>query len=373
MSQVSVLTPSFPRYEGDYHGSFIKSLCDELANDVDIRVIAPRSRTMGEVTLSYPVKRFAYMPNSRMEYIAEGTIKNAPRNVLVELPFYLLSAYTNTILSKSNLIHTHLAIPLGLVGTNNPKKTPHIITCHGSDITYPVDKSVYKPFLRHVLRKADYIVAVSNFIKKQAIHIGANPDKIETVYLGVDVDKFKLVAKNNDIPVIGTLARLVPEKNIEEILHAAKLLQRFIDFRLKIGGDGPELVNLKRISNRLGVKAEFTGRVTDPVSFHQSLDVFILASNREGLSISLQEAMSCGTVPVTVKGNGCIELVRDGYNGFLYESGNLNMLVDKIIEAVEDRDMFQRARKTIVKKFDNKITSKRYLQLYSDLGIFFKR
>jgi L-malate glycosyltransferase len=169
------------------------------------------------------------------------------------------------------------------------------------------------------------------------------------------------------------LARLVPEKNIEEILHAAKLLQRFIDFRLKIGGDGPELVNLKRISNRLGVKAEFTGRVTDPVSFHQSLDVFILASNREGLSISLQEAMSCGTVPVTVKGNGCIELVRDGYNGFLYESGNLNMLVDKIIEAVEDRDMFQRARKTIVKKFDNKITSKRYLQLYSDLGIFFKR
>ena len=371
MSKVTVLTPSYPRYPRDYHGAFIKSLCDNLAPHIQLEVIAPRTRTMKPINTGYPVKRFPYMPTRRMEYIGEETIKNAPRGRLTALPAYLLSAYLHTISSSSDLIHTHLAIPLGLIAAHNPKKTPQLITCHGSDITYPIEKPVYRPLLRKTLRKADRVVAVSKYIETLALKLGANQDTVTTIYLGVDVEKFKPTKKQSHL-TIGTLGRLIPEKNIQELLYATKLLENKIDIKLRIGGDGPDQHRLIKLAEKLNLDADFPGRIHHPASFHQSLDVFILASNREGLSISLQEAMSSGVVPVAVDNYGCRELIKDGVNGYLYESGDQEMLSRKILDAIGDRESGRRARETIVTHFNNETATRQYLELYSALGMSFK-
>ncbi len=371
VSQVAVLTPSFPRYPCDYHGIFIKSLCDQLSKHVNIEVIAPRTKTLRPIHSDYPIKRFSYMPSRRMEYIAEATMKNASKTVLAILPVYLASAYTYIITSKSNLIHTHLAIPLGLLAAHNPKRTPQLITCHGSDVTYPIEKPVYRPILRHVLIKADRIAAVSRYVRNLAVRLGADPRKTETIYLGVDVEKFKPKRKGHKI-TIGTLGRLVPEKNIHEILYAAKLIPPKVDFKIRIGGDGPEQRRLMKLAGKLNLDAEFTGRVNDPVGFHQSLDVFILASRRERLSMSLQEAMSCGAVPVAVDGSGCSELVRDQINGYLFKSGDEKRLAANILKAINNQKTGYNARDTIVKHFNSETATQNYLNLYSKLGISFK-
>jgi glycosyltransferase involved in cell wall biosynthesis len=371
VSQVSVLTPSFPRYPGDYHGVFIKHLCDQLARHVNLEVIAPRTRTLRPIHSDYPIKRFPYMPSSRMEYIAEATMKNASKTVLTLLPAYLASAYINTIASESRLIHTHLAIPLGLIAAHNPKKTPQLITCHGSDVTYPVEKPIYHPIVRLVLRKADRIAAVSKYVHNLTVRLGADSRKTETIYLGVDVDRFKPEKKSHKI-TIGTLGRLVPEKNIHEILYAAKLIQPKVDFKIRLGGDGPEQPRLMKLAQKLDLEAEFTGRVSDPVGFHQSLDVFILASGREGLSMSLQEAMSCGAVPVAVNGSGCNELISDEINGYIFEAGDRKMLAAKILEAINNQKIGCKARDIIVKHFNSETATMKYLKLYSELGISFK-
>ena len=237
MSQVTVLTPSFPRYPGDYHGVFIKDLCDRLSKHVSLYVIAPRTRTHSEINNTYPIHRFPYLPFQQMEYLAEETMKNAPTLNLTCLPAYLASAYHQIIRTQSMLIHTHLAIPLGTLAAHNPRKTPQLITCHGSDITYPTEHRLYQPITRRTLQKADHIVTVSNYIREKAIQLEANPKKTETIYLGVDTDRFK-PKKQNQKPTIGTLGRLVPEKNIDELLHAAKYLQTKLDLHVKIGGDG---------------------------------------------------------------------------------------------------------------------------------------
>jgi glycosyltransferase involved in cell wall biosynthesis len=54
-------------------------------------------------------------------------------------------------------------------------------------------------------------------VRALAVGLGANPEKTETIYLGVDVEKFKPTKKRKRI-TIGTLGRLIPEKNIQEIL-----------------------------------------------------------------------------------------------------------------------------------------------------------
>jgi glycosyltransferase involved in cell wall biosynthesis len=372
VSRVTVLTPSFPRYNSDYHGIFIKSLCDELVKYVNLEVLAPRTKTLKTTSLPYPVKRFPYMPSKRMEYIAEATMKNAPRIILAALPAYLASAYIHTVSVNSDLIHTHLAIPLGFLAAHNPRKTPQLITCHGSDITYPLEKLYYRAFTRKTLRKADRIATVSEYIKRLAIKQGAEPQKTETIYLGVDVDRFKPSKKSKSI-TIGTLGRLVPEKRIDTILYAAKMLQEKIDFKLRIGGDGPDQPRLMRLSNKLQLNAEFTGRVIDPVAFHQSLDVFVLASSREGLSISLQEAMACGVKPVAVKAHSTREIIEEGVNGYLFNPDSQGKMVEKIQQAINNREMALKAREKIRQQFNSKKATEKYLELYNELGIFFKR
>jgi len=80
----------------------------------------------------------------------------------------------------------------------------------------------------------------------------------------------------------------------------------------------------------------FLGEVHDPAGFHGLCDVSVLASVREGLSISLQEAMATACVPVAGDGVGCRELVRDGENGYLFQPGDVNSLSEKILQALED-------------------------------------
>jgi glycosyltransferase involved in cell wall biosynthesis len=366
--QVAVLTPSFPRYEGDYHGVFIKELCDNLSKHVSLEIIAPRTRTQQPWRNDYSIHRFPYMPSSRMEFIAEATMKNASRMITACLPAYLASVYFQIIKTSAQLIHTHLAIPMGVLAAFNPRKTPQLITCHGSDITYPMEKPIYLPITQKTLRKADYVATVSNYIKEQAIKLGASPEKTETIYLGVDTDRFKPRKKNTI--TIGTLGRLVPEKNIDEIIYAAKILAEKTDFRFIIGGDGPDKNRLMKLASNLGVDALFLGRVHDPIRFHQNLDVFVLASKREGLSISLQEAMSCSAVPVTVDGFGCNEIIYDEINGYLYETGNHEMLAKRILDAIEKPSLGIEARNTIVQRFNSRKAAQRYLELYRELGIF---
>ena len=157
--RVLVFTPSFPRFKGDFHGGFIKSLCDILSQHVEIQVLAPRTRTMEPYEVDYAVHRFPYLPSKRMEYVAESTMKNAPAINLAGLPAYLASALYHLLASDTDLIHTHLAIPLGILALLS--RIPQIITCHGSDLTYPIDNPQYLPFTRMVLRKTGFVVTVS--------------------------------------------------------------------------------------------------------------------------------------------------------------------------------------------------------------------
>ena len=362
---VSVLTPCFPRFESDYHGLFVKELCDNLEKEVALTVLAPRTRTLGVLKTGYPVNRFPYLPCQRLENLPEATMKGASISRLVELPFYMFSAYKALSLSSPSVIHTHLAIPLGFFSSLVNK--PSLITCHCSDLTFPLERRAYLPFTKKALKKTSRVVTVSRYLQNLACKLGSEPKKTETIYLGVDAMRF-IRCKKRGALTIGILGRLVPQKNIEDLILAAGLLQERYDIHLRIGGDGPMREYLENYALRLGLESvEFCVVVSDPVQFHQSLDVFVLCSTREQLSISLQEAMSSGVVPVAVNACGCNELIGHGVNGFLFKPRNVPDLVRKL-ELSFDSGLGFKARKTILDNFDSKINSKKYLKIYSELG-----
>jgi glycosyltransferase involved in cell wall biosynthesis len=375
---VLVVTPCYPRFPGDFNGGFVRDLCLRLAErGVDLMVLAPRSRTMGPQDAPYPVRRFPYLPLQGAESLPEETMKGAPLGRLIQLPLYMASAIIHASAGEPALIHSHIAIPLGFAVSLAPVKAPRIITCHGSDCTLPLDNPAYRPFTRHALRRADAVVTVSKYVETLARRLGAR--NVETIYLGVDTLRFKppvdrrALRAGFGVPdgalVVGTLGRLVREKNIPDLIEAAETVSKKLDAFFLIGGDGPERSRLEAVAREKGLSnMVFTGAIRDTPSFLGLLDVFTFPSSREGLSLSLQEAMATGCVPVAAKGHGSDEVIEEGENGFLHPPGDAAALAEKIIEAADNLHLSKKARSTIVQRFDAEAGADRYAELYHRLA-----
>lgn len=362
--RVLVFTPSYPRYSGDYHGSFIQALCERLASHVELTILAPRSRTMNPHYEHIEVKRFPYLPFRRCELVAEQTLVDAPIVHLAQLPAYLLSAYLNHLKDDYDLVHTHLAIPFGLLASHNPRKVAQLITCHGSDCTLPYRSAFYAPATRHALRKADHVVTVSRYLERLAYGLGASPTRTETIYMGVDVNRFR-PGPRSKLQTIGTLGRVIPGKNMEDLLRAVGILQRKRDVRLIIGGEGTHLPTLKKMSLKLGLNDTiFVGRVNNAPAFHSKCNVFTLASVREGLSVSLQEAMASGCVPVAADSFSSRELIAHNVNGFLYKSKDVRSLATRLEDALDNPGIGAVARETVLAHFNLDRNYKKYLSAY---------
>jgi glycosyltransferase involved in cell wall biosynthesis len=116
------------------------------------------------------------------------------------------------------------------------------------------------------------------------------------------------------------VARLVPEKDIELFIEAAKLLGReYVDARFLIVGDGPCRSNLTRCASENGLdgKISFLGERDDVPQLLANADVFWLTSKWEGLPNVVLEAMACGKPVVARDVGACRELIDHGESGFL--------------------------------------------------------
>jgi len=376
--RVLALASSYPRFGRDYHGRFIHDLCLRLhENGIDIKVLAPLSRSTEPYPCPFEVARFPYMPSRRIALLSERTMKGAPIGNLAQLPAYLASAFAYIAKERSMILHAHMALPMGFVASLDRKKRALVVTCHGSDCTLPYANATFRPFLRRVFSRADRLVAVSKYVKKMAEYLGAPSVKTEVVYLGVNTERFSpphdrrelrgRAGLPEDFPVVGTLGRLVPHKRVEDIIEAARLVSGRMDALFLIGGGGPTERALRELARDLE-NVVFLGEVFNPALFHRLCDVFVLASVREGLSVSLQEAMATGCTPVAVDGFGCRELIEDGENGYLFELGSVDELASKLSEALEGPSLGGRARERILGAFDMDENVKRYIEIYRELA-----
>ncbi|MBN1682218.1 glycosyltransferase family 4 protein [Candidatus Bathyarchaeota archaeon] len=375
--RVLIVTPSFPRFLGDFHGRFIYDQCQSLFNlGIEIQVLTPRSKSSTEYTSLYPIERFKYLPFQDYEMLSDQTMKGAPIPYLLQLPPYLLSSYIKMATRNVDLIHCHIAIPLGFISVLTRNMVPKVITCHGSDCTLPLKYPLLRPFLRYTLSNCDLVISVSEYINKLAQINGSKRNII--LPLGIDTNRFRPLAKKTilkqklgipeNVPIIGTLGRIVPEKCIDDFIMASSILSKKNDFYYVVGGNGPYLNYIKKLAEKLEIKnILFTGTVINSEKFLQIIDVYVLTSINEGLSLSLQEAMATGCVPVAATGCGCEEIIQDKINGYLFQPHEILTLSNKILKAVENKKIGTKARSTIIDKFNIKKTIVEQIEIYKEL------
>ncbi|WP_447964963.1 glycosyltransferase [Nitrospira sp. Ecomares 2.1] len=139
--------------------------------------------------------------------------------------------------------------------------------------------------------------------------------------------------------VVGTVARLSPEKGIHHLLHAYSVLQaRGIALRLILVGDGPQRGELEALAEGLGISSsvEFMGYQENVEIFLSTFDFFVLPSLTEGIPLSLLEAMANGLPVVATNVGGIPEIIVHQESGLLIPPGNPEDIAQALSRLIQD-------------------------------------
>ncbi|MDI6709614.1 MAG: glycosyltransferase family 4 protein [Thermoanaerobacterales bacterium] len=236
---------------------------------------------------------------------------------------------------RIDLVHVHGA-KAGLVGRPAARLggvRGIIYTVHNS-ILYEDWPAWKRWMLAHaeagLSRLTDRIITVSENLRRELIEReGIEASRIVTIYNGIAPGRFDAgsgartairweLGLAGDAPVIGTVARLAPQKGITYLIRALALLrERMPDVRGVVVGDGPLRATLEREAEECGVPVVFAGYRTDIPALMAAFDVFVLPSVTEGLPLIVLEAMASGRAVVATAVGGLPEAVAEGETGLL--------------------------------------------------------
>jgi glycosyltransferase involved in cell wall biosynthesis len=143
-----------------------------------------------------------------------------------------------------------------------------------------------------------------------------------------------------DQKLVVCTARLIPEKGVTEYIEAAKRIVRTRgDVFFILVGIGPLSERLKASVKEAGLESRIRvlGWRNDVPDLMQSADLFVLPSYfMEGLPVSILEAMACGKPVVSTHHKGCEDAVVDQETGFLIPVKQIQPLVDRIVQMLDD-------------------------------------
>jgi glycosyltransferase involved in cell wall biosynthesis len=175
-----------------------------------------------------------------------------------------------------------------------------------------------------------------------------DPSKLRVIYQSVSVPKDISaeevpMAPNTGIRCVIAGALQEGKRQEEAILAIGELVHAGINAELFIVGDGnPKYRDYlqKLVSeNELDRYVKFIGYVENPFPFVKSADVVLMCSRNEAFGRVTVEAMKIGKPVIGARSGGTIELIRDGFNGFLYTPGDYKELATKIKYLYEHPDV----------------------------------
>ncbi|HNB98292.1 MAG TPA: glycosyltransferase, partial [Leptospiraceae bacterium] len=218
-------------------------------------------------------------PNSELESRISEKVKFFPIKMKGE--YDLIAAYKIAKIAKENqvkLIHTHTGATHGLaLLAKFFFPSPKLVVSRRVD--FHINKNPLS-LRKYYSKRIDYFLTVSNRIKEVLIEDGVRPEKVVTVYSGIDLNKFKEAGNRNkllkefnipsDTVIIGNVAALVDHKDHETMLRSIALIQTEKKFIFFLVGAGELETKLKNLVMELGIsdKVVFTGFRNDIKDFY---------------------------------------------------------------------------------------------------------
>ncbi len=224
---------------------------------------------------------------------------------------------------------------------------PHIVHLH-----YIVGPWLRRAPLRR-LRTCARVLAVSDYIRGEALRHGVLPERVETLRNTVNVPPADPALRDDvrrelgialDAPLLGIVARLDPDKGQADTLRAlAHIAPAFPAARLLLVGSptpwhpGCE-AKLRALAQSLGVSGRvlFLGQRGDVPRLLAALDIFVHPSRRDPCPLALLEASAAGLPVVAYAEGGALEIVQDEMTGLLASPGDEDELAACLAALLRD-------------------------------------
>lgn len=284
--------------------------------------------------------------------------------------------------NKYDIVHCHtpIAASCARIACNRFRKNQGLkvfYTAHGfhfyngASITnwflfYPIEKilSFYTDVLITITRE-DYKRAKKKLNAKKTVYIPG---------VGIDVKKFKSsqsgrikvrteLGLSDHQTMILSVGELNDNKNHEAVIRAIKGL----NLVYVIVGKGKLKNRLERISNEENVDVRLMGFRNDVADFYSAADLYVLPSIREGLNVSIMEAMASGLPIACSRIRGNVDLI-DSQGGLFfnpYSIDSITCAIEKLI--VSDKNQMATHNSNKVKQYDIDIINRRMCTIYNSI------
>lgn len=170
--------------------------------------------------------------------------------------------------------------------------------------------------------------------------------------------------------VIGSIGRLDPVKNLDLLLEAsADVLDRIPNIEIILAGEGPSKEKLLQKAVRLGIsnKVHFLGLRKDVPDLLSAIDIYTCTSDREGISLSILEAMAAERAIIATAVGGNLELIESGKTGLLIDRGDRPALAGAIAALANDTGHRQRLGRQAAQAVETNFSVERMLLDYDRL------
>lgn len=275
-------------------------------------------------------------------------------------------------LHKIDILHVHYAIPHAYAAYMSKQmlKTrginlPIVTTLHGTDITLVGSHPYYKNAVEFSINNSDAVTSVSKDLKRDTLSFFNIKKNIEVIPNFVDLEKYihvhencnRGVLANEDEKIITHITNFRKVKRIDDVINSFNLINKEINSKLILLGDGPERIKAEKLCDELNLneKVLFLGASNETAKILCLSDVFILASTTESFGLVALEAMASSVPVVSTNSGGLPEVNKDGFSGYLSDVGDINNMAKNAIKILKDSTKlinFKKNAKQQANKFD---------------------
>lgn len=289
------------------------------------------------------------------------------------------------------LLHIHGARANFIATLLKRKLSIPVITTVHSDYNLDFTDGLYKKYIfttlnKLALRSVDYYIGVSDNFKNMLIQRGFKPNKIFTVYNGMNYDiipayvtREEFAAEHNieyneNYTYVGIIGRFDHVKGHRIFIEGAKeALKKNENLRFLLAGEGPLLDELKKLAEEYNIsdKIYFLGFLSNIYNFINFIDINTLTSLSESFPYVLLEGAGLKKPTVSSDVGGISDLITDGENGFLFENGNSADFAEKILLLAGDKQLQQtmgeRLHHKATTQFSSDNLAKTHMEIYSNV------
>ena len=275
-------------------------------------------------------------------------------------------------------VHTHTPVASAiarLVAIHT--KTKVIYTAHGFHfyngapiknwlLFYPIEKFLSSyTYCLVTINKEDYYRAYNRFTAENTVYIPG---------VGVDQNAFKrsnsarekirneLGISDNQIMLL-SVGELNKNKNHEAVIKALAELK--IDIIYTVVGKGPLDTYLTKLAEEKRVKIRLTGFRKNVADYYSAADIYILPSIREGLNVSLMEAMSCELPCCASRIRGNVDLITNEH--CLFSPFSSEEIAQSIKFVIASHDKCSQDNSETIGKFDKESVRNHMRKIYKSL------